>query len=150
MCIFQKLSEAGVADLKISKFMLSVYDTIQCEKEVLQKLGICSLSDSQYHCLLNITTASLYECLKLFIHWVDYGYYEYCTMPQSLKDEMTESDVKDVTNIVGTAGDDAQSMISEMDGLLQATDHCQDYLCQQASQPAEMGCDVNTFLQVLL
>ena len=134
--------------MRIPLFMLSVYDTIHEEKSVLEKLEICSLSDSQYTCLQTITMASLHECLLLFIHWVDYGYFEYCSIPISLKDDMTEADVTSIEDIVKTTGDSTESVISQMNDMLQAADHCQDYVCQQVSQSTETNGDGNTFLQV--
>ena len=147
--VLQKLplnSKDDPNSLSIPVFMFSVYhNNISNKRDVLQKIGIVSLSDSQYECLQNITIKSMYGCLMMFLNWVDYGYFEYCTMPKTLKDEMPESDASKIEQIVRTAGDDTEMVISQLNDLVLDMDHCQDHIQQKAS---EVGGDVNTFFQV--
>ncbi len=71
----------------VQNFLLGLYsDYSEGNLSILHKIGIQSASPSQISCLGdNISLGFCYSCLRLFYSWVVDGYYDFSSLPFTLK-----------------------------------------------------------------
>ena len=82
----------NLVNQKVPEFMLSLYEHLTNDSDVLSKIGVQSASPSHISCLAELPLPSVYSCLKLFLGWVEEGYYDFCTLPFAFKVHMSYQD----------------------------------------------------------
>ncbi len=83
------------ADLKPltgMEFMLNLYGDFERDGDVLYEIGVQNASLSHRRCLENLPLTATYSCLRLFIHWVDVGVYDFSTIPFPFKAHLSQDD----------------------------------------------------------
>ena len=89
------LNKENLKELTLPKFMMdNVYQHINAPKVFLE-IGLThnSLNHLQLACLTKLPLCYIFSCLKLFVHWVDQGVYDFCALPLTLKDHLSEADL---------------------------------------------------------
>ena len=59
----------------------------------------CSLSPSQMKVLMYLGLPFLFDVLKLFVHWIQVGWYDFHALPFTLKAHLKPGDVKTLRQI---------------------------------------------------
>ena len=89
----------GLEEQTASQFMLTLYEELTKSSEVMEEIGIHSLSSSQLACIVDLPLADIYDCLRRFVHWMDDGAYDFCTLPFSLKTQLSYVDQSSLQQI---------------------------------------------------
>ena len=76
----------------VPQFMLTLYKDIKKDSEVLEEIGIHSLTSSQLDCIIVLPLPGLYACLCQFVQWISDGTYDFCSLPFSHKTKMSHAD----------------------------------------------------------
>ena len=81
-------------DLTVTTFIKEIYRLKKDEDSygVLHKIGVQNASTSQLQCLADLSLTATYNCLTLFMYWVDEGFYDYCNLPFQLKAHLSKTD----------------------------------------------------------
>ena len=93
--LVKELEEGGwedYNDIKAVKFMLSRYEHLEKDDDLLYEIGVRHASPSHLHCLADLPLTATYSCLSLFFTWVDEGFYDFSTLPFPLKMHLSEED----------------------------------------------------------
>ena len=70
----------------VQNFLLGLYGACsEGNLSILHKIGIQSAFPSQISCLGEISLKFCYSCLRLFYSWVVNGYYDFSSLPFTLK-----------------------------------------------------------------
>lgn len=83
---------SGLEHYATAQFMLTLYEEIKRKNEVMEVIGIHSLSASQLVCIIELPLTSLYNCLCMFVRWINDGTYDFCYLPFTLKTQLSYSD----------------------------------------------------------
>ena len=94
-----KHSSAGLEKQTIPWFMMTLYDHLKEDGQVLKEIGIPSTSTSQLACLMQLPLPFLFSCLQLFAIWVRDGLYDFAMLPFVLKTHMSEEDLRSIQQI---------------------------------------------------
>lgn len=78
--------------IKALEFILKVYKELTKESDALKKIGVQNSSDRQLQCLASLPLTATYSCLKIFVHWVDEGFYHFHTIPFPFKVHLIDED----------------------------------------------------------
>ena len=78
--------------LTATEFMLKLYEHLRESKEVLHEIGVHSASESQLTCLNCLPLTATYSCCLLFFHWVDEGFYDFCSINIEFKKRLSHED----------------------------------------------------------
>lgn len=62
----------------------------------------CSLSQNQFKALENIKLQNLYDVLKWFVVWASQGWFEFCSLPYSMKKRLNAPDEEALENLPRT------------------------------------------------
>ena len=79
--------------------MMTLYEHLEEDGQVLEEIGIRSTSTSQLACLMQLPLSSLFSCLQLFAIWVRDGVYDFALLPFGLKAQMSNEDQKSIQQI---------------------------------------------------
>ena len=83
-CEKEKLKEKTA-----TRFMLELYKDMSKESEVLWEIGVRNAKQSHLQCLYELPLTATYNCLELFLNWIDDGYYDFTDLPFPLKGHMS-------------------------------------------------------------
>ena len=92
-------SGGGLEKQTVPQFMLTLYDHLDRNGEVLGEIGVRSPSSSQMVCLVELPLPSLFCCMQLFASWVRDGVYDFAALPFGVKTHMTYQDLQSVLQI---------------------------------------------------
>ena len=112
-------------------FVLVVYESSSIE-DVLKEIGIENLSPSHLQCLEDLPLAATYSCLKLFLHWVDEGYYDYCTLPFPFKVHLSGDQQHAIEEWKGTI----PHLKEELSELIKVLNHSQQDITSRTNAEA--------------
>ena len=87
--------EKKLLALTLPKFIIAhVHKHLTDSNRVLTEIGITpnSFKCSQLACLIKLPMPYVFSCLRQFMMWVDEGFYDFCSLPFTLKTHMTEGD----------------------------------------------------------
>ena len=63
---------------------------VQKKIDVLKEIGIRNAKQAHLDCLVELPLTATYSCLKLFLNWVDDGFYDFTDLPFPLKGHMDD------------------------------------------------------------
>lgn len=78
----------------VTQFLLSLFQDKEDYIAALNEIGIKSAQPSHLSCLADLNVCSTYNCLELFVEWVDEERYDFCLLPFPLKVHMNFQDEK--------------------------------------------------------
>ena len=76
--------------------MLTLYELITQEQDILKEIGITNLTTGQMDCLVQLPLTSTVSAMLLFAGWVNEGFYDFCNLPFPLKTHLSFADRKSV------------------------------------------------------
>ena len=88
----------GLEKETVPGFMSNLYGD-SSETNVLQSIGIQGASPSHRRCLANLPLTATYSCLRLFFHWVNEGFYDFCTLPFHFKAHLAPNDQHEIEKL---------------------------------------------------
>lgn len=106
--------------LTVMTFIKSIYQLKKDEDSytVLHKIGVRNASPSQLQCLADLNLTTTYECLRLFMYWIDEGFYDYCSLPFQLKAHLNEEDEKALKEISCKWNGTKSELLEEINKLI--------------------------------
>ena len=112
---------------KALKFVLIVYESSSLV-DVLKEIGVENPSPSHLQCLEDLPLTATYSCLKLFLRWVDEGYYDYCTLPFPFKVHLSDDQQHAIEEWKGST---IPNLKEELSDLIKVLKHSQqDITCR--------------------
>ena len=85
-------SSSSLQQQTVPQFMLTLYDHLKRNEDVLKEIGVHSTSPSQLACLVELPLTSLFYCLQLFASWIRDGVYDFATLPFGVKTCLSSQD----------------------------------------------------------
>lgn len=92
-------TESDLKKATILDFMHGIYESTMSMSDVMREIGIVNASTSHLRCLAKLPLTATYSCLKLFFHWVDDGFYDFCMLPFHLKVHLESKDQLEIENL---------------------------------------------------
>ena len=120
--------------------MLSLYEHITQEREVLSEIGITNLTATQLDCLIQLPLTCSVSCMLLFSSWVDEGLYDFCNLPFPLKTHMSDVDRVAVEQELkeswtGSLGD----LLTEMKQLIDVLKHSEGDIIKKVNESSQVN-----------
>lgn len=111
---------------KALEFMSNVYkDSQSSSLEILRKIGVQNVSESQLHCLEDLPLTATYDCLQLFVHWIEAGFYDFCTVPIQFKAHMNPEDKNSLDQLRTSWSGTIHELKQQLHELVDALKHCE-------------------------
>ena len=85
-------SSLSLQQQTVPQFVLTLYDHLKRNEDVLKEIGVHSTSPSQLACLVELPLTSLFYCLQLFASWIRDGVYDFATLPFGVKTSLSSRD----------------------------------------------------------
>ena len=119
----------------VQNFLLVLYsDCSEGNLSILHKIGIQSGSPSQISCLGEVTLKFCYSCLGLFYSWVVDGYYDFSSLPFTLKTKHDQLLVDDKLHSLKT-GPDLQK---ELQHLIDTLKHSENDIAGKVNEKSDV------------
>ena len=133
-------------ELTVPRYMLSLYEHIKRQQEVLNEIGITNLTTAQLDCLVQLPLTCTVSCMLLFASWVDEGLYDFCNLPFPLKTHMSYEDRIAVEQELrerwmGSVGD----LLSEMKQLIDVLKHSEADITKKVNESSQVSSIDFTF-----
>ena len=77
-------------------------------------IGVENPSPSHLQCLEDLPLTATYSCLKLFLRWVEEGYYDYCTLPFPFKVHLSDDQQHAIEEWKGSTIPNLKEELSEV------------------------------------
>ncbi len=127
-------SAGNLEGITALKFMIKVYhDQQKKESDILHEIGVHNVSESHLQCLEDLPLVATYDCLQLFIHWVEVGYYDFNMIPGQLKAHMIPDDKLALEQLHKNWSGKIHDLKKELNELIDALKLCEGDITSQVN-----------------
>ena len=107
---------------------------------VLCEIGVKKASSTQVKCLADLPLTDTYECFRLFLHWVNEGFYDFNVLPRAVKQHLMHEDKVAIENLYKKwdRSTDAE-LLKELTELIEALKHSEQDIIQQVNKTANVS-----------
>ena len=112
-------------EMTVSEFLHHLYgDSESSTDDMFAKIGIKREACPHIRCLADLPLTATYSCLRLFVNWVEKGFYDYNTLPYHLKRRMDSGDEEALERVVDEwQGKDLMEKLQELTKVLKESEH---------------------------
>ena len=130
-------SEKDMNDLQkatIFDFIHGIYECTMNVNDVMRDIGILNASTSHLRCLAKLPLTATYSCLKLFFHWVDDGFYDFCTLPFHLKVHLDPKDQLEIENLYTKWHSTSAELMKGLQELVDVLKHSEQDIARRVNE----------------
>ena len=109
------------------------------ESHVFKYTGITSLTPSQFDCFCQLQMKFSSSCLLLFASWVEEGFYDFCSVPFSLKIHMNDLDRAAICELKDKWTGSAHDLLKEVKQLIDVMRHSEDDIIKSVHRHTQVS-----------
>lgn len=124
----------------VKDFILELYeDSNKQDNELFYEFGLRISDPNPDHiqCLTELPLTATYSCLKLFIHWVEEGFYDFNTLPFRFKAVLSSDDAISLQQLQEKWSGTPTDLMKELEGFIDVLKHSEQGI---TTQPDDAVC----------
>ena len=114
-------------------FISDIYSDLRKKEDIFHEIGAQNISESQINCLKELLLTGTYSCLKLFINWVQEGFYDFSTIPSRFKAHMSSEDKLALEKLHENFSGSNHNLKKELNDLIENLKFCEKDITSQVN-----------------
>lgn len=123
----------------IAQFLLFLFKNKDNYITAFNEIGIQNAQPSHLSCLADISISVTFNCLKLFVKWLDEERYNFCSLPFPLKVHMTPQDEASILNIHQSWKGNIVDLMECLHQLMEVLKHSESDITKKVKEFADVS-----------